>query len=244
MEIEEKTLEEIGLSKNEAKVYLSLVYLGCTTAGKISKHSKVPRPNVYDALERLQEKGLVSHVMKDEKMHFEASDPKALMNILKEKEAKLNELMPKLVLNQQMAKGSEAHIFEGMKSAKNMFLHFLDINQTLYVYGAPKIAIGLARPFLENFHKRRAERKMWQKHIYNSDAVDRIKYVNKNIPFTEARALPKEYDSPITTHICGEEVVFILWQQNPLVIQIKNKELATAYKGYFDILWERSKLFT
>ena len=89
MEVDEKVLEEIGLSKNEAKVYLSLVYLGCTTAGKIAKHSKVPRPNVYDALERLQEKGLVSYVMKDDKKHFEASDPNALMNILKEKESKL-----------------------------------------------------------------------------------------------------------------------------------------------------------
>jgi DNA-binding transcriptional regulator GbsR (MarR family) len=241
MEMDENILEEIGLSKNEAKVYLSLIYLGCTTAGKIAKHSKVPRPNVYDALERLQEKGLVSHVMKDEKMHFEASEPSALMNLLKEREARLNEIMPKLVLNQQMAKGSEAHIFEGMKAAKNMFLHFLDINETLYVYGAPQIAITLAKPFLENFHLRRAERKMWQKHIYNSDAAERIKWINKNLPYTEARALPKEYDAPITTHICGDEVVFILWQANPLVIQIKNKELAKAYKGYFDILWSRAK---
>jgi sugar-specific transcriptional regulator TrmB len=240
MDIDEQTLEEIGLSKNEAKVYLSLIYLGCTTAGKIAKNSKVPRPNVYDAVERLQEKGLVSHMMKNEKMHFEASDPSALMNIIKEKENKLNTLLPKLMLNQQLAKASEAHIAEGMKAVKNMFLHFLEINQTLFVYGAPKIAVELIRPFLENFHLQRAEKKMWMKHIYNSDAIERVKYIKKNLKFTDARVLPKEYDSPIATHICGDEVVFILWQANPLVIQIKNKELAKAYKGYYDILWQKA----
>jgi sugar-specific transcriptional regulator TrmB len=238
---EEQALEEIGLSKNEAKVYLSLAVLGCTTAGKISKHSKVPRPNVYDALERLQQKGLVSSTMNEEKKHFQVSDPNVLMSIIREKKDMLNRLMPKLILNQQMAKGSELQIFEGIQAAQNMFYNFLEINQTLYVIGAPKIAIDLIQPFLESFHGKRAEKKMQMVLIYNSDSVERVKYINKNMPYTTAKVLEKQYDSPITTHICGDEVVFILWQANPLVIRIKRADLAKAYRGYFDILWSLAK---
>jgi sugar-specific transcriptional regulator TrmB len=238
---QEQILEEAGLSKNEAKVYLSLICLGCTTAGQIAKHSKVPRPNVYDALERLQQKGLVSYTVRDEKKHFEVSDPNALMGMIKEKEKMLNKLMPKLMMNQQISAGSEVQIFEGMKAVQNMFYNFLAINQTLYVIGAPKIAIELIGQFLEEFHRKRAEKKMNMTLIYNSDAENRVRYINQNMPYTTARVLSTEFDAPITTHICGDQVVFILWHANPLVIRVKRADLAKAYKGYFDILWSLAK---
>ncbi|MBW3017352.1 hypothetical protein KY316_03180, partial [Candidatus Woesearchaeota archaeon] len=118
-EVNEKVLEDLGLSKNEAKVYLSLIHLGSSTAGAISKNNKVPRPNVYDALERLKEKGLAAETTKDNKKYFSACDAKNLMNILKEKEMKLNSILPSLMLNQQLAKDSEARIFKGAKAVRN-----------------------------------------------------------------------------------------------------------------------------
>ena len=57
-------LTSLGLSKNEAKVYLALLDLGSATAGKIAEKSKVHRTNVYDALERLIEKGVVTYIFK------------------------------------------------------------------------------------------------------------------------------------------------------------------------------------
>ena len=78
------------------------------------------------------------------------------------------------------------------------------------------------------------------KHIYNEDAKDRIKYLSK-MPYTEVKYLPKEYNSPVSTEICGEEVMFVFWKKNPLVIHIHNKEIATYYKSYFEILWKNAK---
>jgi sugar-specific transcriptional regulator TrmB len=240
--MDEEVLEEIGLSKNEAKVYLSLSYLGSTTAGKIANHSKVPRPNVYDAIERLKQKGLVGQITKDGKMFFQASEPQNLIGILKDKEARLNQILPKLVLNQHLSKSkSNVSMSEGLKAARSVFLHFLEVGKDIYVYGAPKIAVDLIGPYLENFHRQRIERGIWMRHIYNSDARDRVAFINKNFKLTEARCLPEEFDVPATTHICGEEVIIILWSKTPQIIQIKNKEVAVAYKKYFDILWERAR---
>ncbi len=240
-EMNEEVLENTGLSKNEAKVYLSLVYLGATGAGKIAKHSKVPRPNVYDALDRLQEKGLVAHSVVDGKKVWDATDPNNLMNMLKEKEDMLQRIIPQLVLNKQMSKGSEAKIYQGAKAVRNMLNHFLEIGETRYCYGSPKMASQIIGPyFLENYHNRRVALKFNLKMIYNSDAEERIKWLNSK-KLTEAKFLPKEYDSPVSTSICGDEVVLILYQKNPQVIQIKSAEIAKAYKNYFDLLWGLAK---
>ena len=62
MEDRLEILEEIGLSKNEAKIYLTLLDLGSATASKIADTSKMHRTTVYDALDRLVQKGIVSHI--------------------------------------------------------------------------------------------------------------------------------------------------------------------------------------
>ena len=59
--------------------------------------------------------------------------------------------------------------------------------------------------------------------------------------YTYARYLPKMKNSPVSTNICGEEIVFILWSETPYIIKIKNREIANSYKNYFNLLWGISR---
>ena len=235
-------LEEVGFSKNEAKVYLALLELGSTTVTRISSKSKVNRTNIYDCLTKLIARGLVSYFSEKDTKYFQAADPELLTNILKEKELKLNSILPELKLhNQQAQKKNEAHIFEGIVAIRNMLNHFLDIGKPRYAYGAPlQASIMVGDYFLEAYHKRRIAQKLQLKMIYNSDAKERITFLN-SLDYTEARFLLKEYDSPVTTTICGDEVVFFLYSNKPTTIQIRNEQMATAYKKYFDLLWSLAR---
>lgn len=56
-------LVKLGLTTNEATVYDCLLGLGITTAGKIIKKTHLHRNIVYDNLEKLIKKGLVSFVI-------------------------------------------------------------------------------------------------------------------------------------------------------------------------------------
>jgi len=239
--MKEQILEEIGLSRNEAKIFVSLLDLGSSTAGKIAEKSNVHRTNVYDALERLIEKGLVSFVIKGKIKLFESTDPKILMSLIKEKENKLQTIMPQLLLSQQLAKDkSEAHIYQGVVAVRNMLNHFVELGQPRYTYGVPKRASEMiTKCFLENYHRRRANAKIPMKMIYNSDAKERVKWLNKQ-PYTETRYSAPDCDSPVSTTICGDEVVMTLYDDTPLTIQIKNAKIAQAYKRYFDVLWSHA----
>ena len=62
--MKEIVLQKLGIAGNEAKIYLILLRSGVSSAGDITKKSGIHRSNVYDALERLKEKGLINFVMK------------------------------------------------------------------------------------------------------------------------------------------------------------------------------------
>ncbi len=78
-------LEGLGLSGNEAKVYIALLRLGSVSVGAITEESGVHRRNVYDAIERLTKKGLIGHAVKGRVKYFEVSSPYLLLNMVKEK---------------------------------------------------------------------------------------------------------------------------------------------------------------
>ena len=79
------------------------------------------------------------------------------------------------------------------------------------------------------------------KHIYDENATKRINQLNK-MPYTYAKYLRKSKDSPVSTNICGDEILFILWSETPYIIKIKSKEIASSYKHYFNLLWKISKV--
>ena len=79
-------LIEIGLSQNEAKIYLALLELGPTTTGPLIKKTCLYRVITYDTLEKLLKLGLVNYSLKKNIKNFEAEDPKQLMELIKNKE--------------------------------------------------------------------------------------------------------------------------------------------------------------
>ena len=236
----EEVLKELGLSVNETKSYLALLHIGATTAGKIAEYCKLHRTNVYDSLERLEEKGLVSHILQDNKRIFEATDPAHLTKLIEERQKNLEAVMPQLLLDKNMGKKTSAQIFEGSSAFKLALYNLLKYKKPIYIYGLPKHAAETVKNFIDLFHKERIEQKIPMFHIYNENAKDRIDYLN-SLEYTEARYLPSKFDTPVSTITCGAEVMIIHWA-NPLIfIRIENKVLAETYKNYFDILYEETK---
>jgi sugar-specific transcriptional regulator TrmB len=237
----EEVLKDLGLSINESKVFLALVELGHSAVGSISKKCKVHRTNVYDSLRKLESRELVVCSEKDGTKYFDSKNPEELMNFLRKKEEKLQEVLPQFLLDYKLAtKKTRAHIFEGVKSVHDILEGFLEYNEPILVYGVPKDAPQILGDWLMPHHKRRTAKKILMKHIYNEDCKDRVKILNK-MAYTEARYLPKEFNTPVSTEICGEEVIFVFWKTSPIVIHIKNKEIADYYKKYFEKLWSLAK---
>ena len=57
-----RILEEIGLTAGERKTYLALLKLGLSSTGPIAKLAQVSRSKLYSILDKLEKKGLASHI--------------------------------------------------------------------------------------------------------------------------------------------------------------------------------------
>ena len=90
-------LEEIGLTKREIKVYMALLEVGLSSVGQIIKKSGIPGSKIYETLDKLKKRGLISSVLKENKQFFQASDPKTILDFLDEQRRNILEnVLPKL----------------------------------------------------------------------------------------------------------------------------------------------------
>ncbi|MBU1030421.1 MAG: hypothetical protein KKB65_04270, partial [Nanoarchaeota archaeon] len=115
-------LTSAGLTMTESKIYITLVDLGKAQAGVISRQTGIHRRSVYDALERLIEKGLVSWIKENEKRFYVAEDPNKLLDIIDVQKKDVQEIMPQLnVLFNEKKEKQETKFYRGVEGIKTIF---------------------------------------------------------------------------------------------------------------------------
>ncbi len=236
----EDALREAGLSRNESKVYLKLSEFGLSSAYKVAKEAKLYKSNTYDALRKLEERGLVSRKVIGKKVRYEALDPSLLLNLMESKREKVSKIIPQIKLLQQcVVSESQVNIYKGMDALRGLFYHFLDFKQPLFAYGVPEQAFEAVRFWIDKFHLERIKRGIKMYHIYNFGATERVRKLNK-MRLTPVRCLPQLFDSQVATNVCGDEVVLVIFRPSLKMIQVKDQDLAESYKRYFRILWDNA----
>lgn len=234
-------LEKLGLSKNESKVYLTLVKFGSASVSEIAKKTDVHRVNIYDTLERLQEKGLVASITKANKKYFEAASPELIKNMVEEREREIQEvkeLLPTLISTYKSIKKQEVHVFKGILGLKTIFKDVLDTKpEEVLDFGATK---GL--PFFLPTHF-----KIWDSQRIKLKILLKIitsEQIRKTIPkkrLQKIRFLEKQFNNFSSTLIYNDKIAIFMWTDDPLAILIESKELAESYRNYFYSLWEMAK---
>ena len=241
MEDIDNALMDMGLTTIEISVYKVVLANPKISVVKIAKLIHYYRSNIYQALERLKDKGFIFEVQGKKSKIFEAFSPEHIYDSYKKKQKAIENAIP--LLNQ--IKGSsiittQIKIIDGAKGWKNLLDSFLDLGQERVVFGVPKDALEM-EAFFKEYHKERAKRKISLRHIFNYEAKNRIRVTNK-LPYTESKYFPKEFDQPVSTSICGDIVAITVYEgYNIQTLVIENKMVANAYKKYFELLWKLAK---
>jgi len=245
------SLKSIGFTNGEDKVYLALLKLGSTSSGQIAKEAGVSRSKLYEILEKLARKGIVSHYKKNNVSYFQAAPPKRILDFLDKKQQELaqqkNQLekslpyFESLLGQKELAK--EAEVYEGMEGIKNVreiMLKTMPSGSTIYYFGNPASGHEHALGYWDDWNKRRAKKKIRAQIIYNQDAKQ-FGERRKKMPYTQVKYLPKAGPTHAWIEIYGDVVAIAMKHQTPMSIVIKNKLVAESFKTYFDVLWSVSK---
>ena len=230
-------LVALGFTKREAHAYFALLELEEAKAGEIAQRTHEDRTNIYDSLKSLVKKGLVSYVVKDHKTYYRVASPEKLFDYLKEKEKSLQDIYPYLMNIYKSFKPKPViETYEGREGLKTVLNNILRESKDLAVFGASDRMYYLFPEYTARYLKERERKKIHARQFYaKGDAVLPSKY-------STFKAIPKEFSGPATTIIYGDNVAIFLWFiELPIVIHIKSKEAAKAYRNQFEFMWRLIK---
>lgn len=236
MELQEQ-LKAAGLTENESKIYTTLLEIGPKSASTIAHRTGLHRRVIYDSIDRLIKKGIIGYIVENNKKIFQASNPMRILEIVKEKEQALDKVMPQMMalFNQERDKvRQETNFYKGINGLKSVFEDQLSEGKEILILGASQQAYELLGIYFHWFDKKRQEKKIRTKIIFNSP--NKLK-----IPLSEIRYLPKEYSSNMAINIYADKVAIILWKKDkPIAILIKDQEIADGYRKHFELMWKIS----
>ncbi len=232
-------LRKLGLTEIEEKVYVTLLEEGPSLAGHISRKSGIHRRMVYDAVERLIKKGLVSYIIKNNRKLFEAVDPERLLQLVHEQEAAIKQTLPQLKLAYSLSKEKqETTFFKGHAGVKSVFEDQIREGKELLILAASPAACAMFPAYFHWFDERRKQKKIKARMLAASEHMGAF----ANVPLAEVKHLPSLGSELTSTNIYGDKVAIIFWHRDkPFVVLITQKEIADAYRSYFEQLWKIAK---
>ncbi|MEI6498753.1 MAG: helix-turn-helix domain-containing protein [bacterium] len=239
-----QNLQDLGLSSNEARVYFALIELKKTSAGEIIKKTNLHRSIVYESLDKLVDKKLVTKSNKNNIAFYYPTDPNHIIQRIEVQKSLALDTVPRLkeILS---STSPEINVYEGVESYRKFWLESaqsLPVGSTDFVVGT---ILGKWReymgPDLEMYMQKRLERKIiWQTIVFDEAEIDHK--LRKQYPdLHRFKIIPKSFSKEGNFNIFGKESVILHSISEPMIIEIKSKSYVNIFKNIFDILWEMGK---
>lgn len=247
-------LEKIGLTPGEVRAYLALLSLGSSSTGPLEKESHVSRSKLYLIMDKLEKKGLASHIEKNGVTYFQAVEPSKVMDYIQEKEDEFRrmkldfgELLPRLeAYRKQPGAVQSVTVYQGFRGLKVAHEHvYLKLRKgDEYVYmGVPAFQPEPHHRYWQKDHERRAALGIRTRLLFNRDTDGKILQNRNSYPLCDARYMEGSLKTPAYFLVYKDTVMMAIPSQNPLAIEIANQEFADAFMAYFEEFWKKTEPF-
>ncbi|MDP2924897.1 MAG: helix-turn-helix domain-containing protein [Nanoarchaeota archaeon] len=244
-----ETLKRVGLTEGEVKVYNALIRIGISSLNNIHEKTGLERRSIYDILNKLIEKGMVTYTIEKGKRSFQITHPNKILSYIEEKEYELNNLKKEIkkeissiieIYNENKPP-IKAEVYRGKEGFKALSEDMLGYKDVWFIGGSGEIQ-KIMPDFLIFYNKKRIKMKvMWHDLIETNTLMDIFKNKQKKelkkTQYYEYKTLPPEFHSPNIICIFGDKVVNMLWSHSLFAFVIQNKEIADSYLRYFKFLW-------
>lgn len=244
-----EALNQAGLSEKETSVYLNLLKIGTAKAGILAKKSEFNRTTVYDVLESLSKKGVISSYRKGAQTYFSATDPKQLLIYLDQEKAKtaakietgkkrLEELMPQFISLQDISPTRpKVQFFEGENGMREAYEDTLSAREMIFAYANVQTMHEGLPDFFPEYYARRAKKKIFIRAICPRNELSLERHKHDQEEMREVRFLPDATQtfSP-EINIYHNKMLVASWIEKIAII-IESKELAVLQKITFELLW-------
>ena len=240
-------LKELDLSDGQVRVYGAVLELGISTINKIQEKTGIERRNIYDILNKLIEKGLVTYITEKGKRTYQCSHPNKIKEEIKRKQQALTSLEKEIPLFASLFTISKpeirAEVFRGDEAIKALLNEALDYKETYWIGGNSSVESTHLKAWFGHWMQRRVEKK----HMM-FDLVDYGTFLEGLLPhdikkhkreYYKYCQLPKELTSPMVIIIFGNKVAQVLYKkEQSFAFVLESKEIKESFMKYFHYFWK------
>ncbi len=249
-----RTLQDIGLSENEAILYALMLDNPRSTVQELGTHTPFPRTMLYYVLKQLMMRELVSTKKDAWRTVYIAEDPQRLYDLLAQREQEFERetstvraLIPRLKKQYRLAgERPNVRMFEGVEEYQQVLEDILASSpkeiQSYEVLTGKKPALAIR----ESFEKRRIARKIKKKVLFfdQNDASQFLKDRGYD-DYTQFRSIKDGSIDlfSVDLMLCDGTLLYTSYydQHEPTAVLIEDRALYDMQKNVFDSLWKAGK---
>ncbi|MAG75339.1 MAG: hypothetical protein CL811_01155 [Colwelliaceae bacterium] len=243
MEID--NLKELGLTDGEIRVYTAVLNLGISGLNKIQEKTGIERRNIYDILNKLIEKGLVSYTLEKRKRTYQLTHPNKLIEEIKLKKEKLNELeiqLPKITDYFESKKPDvRAEVYRGNESIKTLLEESLNYKEQFWIGGNKGVEETDLKNWFNHWMNKRAKMKIVMHDLADFgkslEGLEPNKKQEHKKKYYLYKQLPRNFNSPLVIFIFGNKVAQILWGKQSFAFVLESEEIKESFMKYFNYFW-------
>lgn len=245
-----ENLKEIGLSTGEIKVYKALLDLGISGLQKIQEKTGIERRNIYDILNKLIDKGIVSYTIEKGKRIYQCTNPNILLDLVKKREEnlkKIQEDFPSIKnLYETKKPNIKVEIYRGKEAIKTLLQEMLDYKESFWMGGNSfenykSVPKGL-QYYFENWMKQRVKKKHMMhdlvSHGTSLEGLEPKKIKKHKKEFYKYCQLPKGIYVPMVIIIFGNKVIQVQWGEEPFAVEMDSPKVKESFLNYFNYFWK------
>jgi sugar-specific transcriptional regulator TrmB len=238
-------LLKVGLSNEEAKVYLACLEINGGPVSTIAKKAGIQRVSCYHTLENLRDKQLVSQVMKNGIKYFTPEPPEQLEKLALEKLNTVKGLLPELKsLSSSLAFKPRIRFYEGRDGVERVFSESLSARGEILGYTNLQSVLDFFPKFFERYTHEKLRRRIKTRYL----SPTTVESVHVMDPY-----LPKDYDPnlieillvnkdqfPFENEILIYGNIVGIVSLNPdelLGLIVESPTFARTMKAVFDLAW-------
>lgn len=239
-------LEDLGLSEEEAKVYMALLELGSSYVSSIAKKAGVHRVNCYHTLGNLVRKGVVSSFTKNNLKYFSVESPKILVNKVEERFNKAQKLLPELLsITNALTYKPKIQYYEGLEGIKNIFEDTLGAEEELLGYtNLAALPNVITEEYTRDYAKQKIDAGI-KTRMLSPISDEALKYLDKYYPKGFDPNLveiffvnPKEFMFEYEINIYGDRVSIVSLNPDELMgMIIESPVYAKTQRAVFNLAW-------
>lgn len=242
-----KNLKYLGLSDNEARVYVSLTELGESSILNITKKSLIPRTTVKSILDRLVEKWYITVHKYNNVNYYWIESPKTLQSSFENKIELTKNLS---YLLEDLYRNTENIPYSKVYDTKTSIQKFIEKTvttikkwSTIMTIDSPKCKNYnryFSQEYYENLLSVKKKRDIFTQTLIPHSEYSHVSHELLQKQIIEIREMPSDINFWISLWIIGETMV-LFSSSTTFIVEVKNAIITESFRSLLGYIWENSE---